>query len=71
MFIKQFSGTPFHFSFPMYAFVADIQRAFLNIQLQETDRPFVRCLWYKDNDPSKEISVYTYNREITHPNDNG
>ena len=49
------------FRFPKYAFVADIQRAFLNIQLQETDRPFVRFLWYKDNDPSKEICVYTYN----------
>ena len=33
------------FCFPKYAFVADIQRAFLNIQLQETDRPFVRFLW--------------------------
>ena len=49
------------FRFPKYAFVADIQRAFLNIQLQEADRAFVRFLWYKDNDPSKEICVYTYN----------
>ena len=49
------------FRFPKYAFVADIQRAFLNIQLHEADRAFVRFLWYKDNDPSKEICVYTYN----------
>ena len=48
------------FHFPKYAFVADIQRAFLNIKLKEEDRPFVRFLWYKDNDPSKEICVYTY-----------
>ncbi|XP_065058547.1 uncharacterized protein LOC135686274 [Rhopilema esculentum] len=48
------------FRFPQYAFVADIQRAFLNIKLKEEDRPFVRFLWYKDNDPTKEICVYTY-----------
>ena len=49
------------FRFPQYAFIADIQRAFLNIRLHEADRPFVRFLWYKDNDPSKELCVYTYN----------
>ena len=38
------------FRFPHYAFVADIQRAFLHIKLREEDRPFVRFLWYKDND---------------------
>ena len=48
------------FRIPKYAFVADIQRAFLNIKLKEEDRPYVRFLWYKDNDPSKEICVYTY-----------
>ena len=48
------------FRFPKYAFVADIQRAFLNIKLQEGDRPYVRFLWYKDNDPSMDICVYTY-----------
>ena len=48
------------FRFPQYAFVADIQRAFLHIKLREEDRPFVRFLWYKDNDPTKEICVYTY-----------
>ena len=40
---------------------SDIQRAFLHIKLREEDRPFVRFLWYKDNDPMKEICVYTYN----------
>ena len=49
------------FRFPQYAFVADIQRAFLHIKLREADRFFVRFLWYKDNDPTKEICVYTYN----------
>ena len=48
------------FRFPQYAFVADIQRTFLNIKLSEEDRPFVPFLWYKDNDPTKEICVYTY-----------
>ena len=49
------------FRFSQYEFVADIQRAFLHIKLREEDRPFVRFLWYKDNDPTKEICVYTYN----------
>ena len=49
------------FRFPKYVFVANIQRAFLNIKLKEEDRPFVCFLWYKDNDPSKEICIYTYN----------
>eukprot|EP00794_Sanderia_malayensis_P001767 gene1767-biopygen1613 len=48
------------FRFPQYAFVADIQRAFLHVKLREADRPFVRFLWYKDNDPTKDICVYTY-----------
>ena len=48
------------FRFPQYAFVADIQQAFLHIKLREEDRPFVRFLWYKDNDPNKQICVYTY-----------
>ena len=49
-----------HFCFPKYAFVANIQRAFLNITLKEEDRSYVRFLWYKDNNPSKEACVYTY-----------
>ena len=47
------------FRFPNYAFVADIQRAFLHIKLCEEDHPFVRSLWYKDNDPNKETCAYT------------
>ena len=49
-----------HFCFPTYAFIANIQRAFLNIKLKEEDHSYVRFLWYKDNNPSKEICVYTY-----------
>ena len=48
------------FRFPHYAFVADIQRAFLHIKLQEEDRSFARFLWYKDNDPTKEMCIHTY-----------
>ncbi len=43
-----------------YAFVADIRHVFLNIKLKEEDRPFVRFLWYKDNDPTNEICVYAF-----------
>ena len=48
------------FRFPQYAFVADIQGTFPHIKLREEDRPIVRSLWYKDNEPNKEICVYTY-----------
>ena len=48
------------FRFPQYAFVADIRRAFLHIKMREEDRPLVCFLWYKDNDPTKDICVYTY-----------
>jgi len=43
------------FRFPHYAFVANIQQAFLHIKLCEEDNLFVRFPWYKDNDPTKEI----------------
>ena len=49
------------FCFPQYTFVADIQRAFLHIKLREEGCFFVCFLWYKDNDPTKDICVYTYN----------
>ena len=48
------------FRFPKYAFVADIQHAFLDIKLNEADRHYVRFLWYKNNDPTQDICVYNY-----------
>ena len=52
------------FRFPHYAFVADIQRALLHIELHEEDRPFVRFLWYKENHPNTEIFVYSYTNVV-------
>ena len=43
-----------------FAIVADIARAFLSIGLKENDRNFVKFLWFRDNDPSKEVIVYRY-----------
>lgn len=37
---------------------ADIARAFLSVKLLECDRKYVRFLWFKDNDPNKEIVPY-------------
>lgn len=52
---------PIAFHFPKNALTLDIQRPILNIHLQEADSPIVCYLWYKDNDPSKEICIYLYN----------
>jgi hypothetical protein len=40
--------------------VAYIARAFLSIGLLERDRNFVKLLWFRDNDPTKDIVAYRY-----------
>jgi len=43
------------------ALVADIEKAFLNIFVHETERDFLRFLWVKDiADPHSEIVVYRF-----------
>ncbi|XP_064625943.1 uncharacterized protein LOC135486774 [Lineus longissimus] len=42
------------------ALVADIARAFLSIGLLEQDRNYVKFLWFRDNDPIKDIIAYRY-----------
>ena len=43
-----------------YAFVADIEKAFMRIKINEEDRNYVRFLWFEDGDPDKPIKVYRY-----------
>ena len=33
--------------------ILDIKKAFLQIQLRESDRPFLRFLWWQNGDPDK------------------
>ena len=44
----------------MYAFVADIEKVFMRIKMNEEDRNYVRFLWFEDGDPDKPIKVYRY-----------
>ncbi|XP_053305886.1 uncharacterized protein LOC128468218 [Spea bombifrons] len=40
------------------AFIADIQQMFHCFLVKEKDRNFLRFLWYRDNDPSKDVIEY-------------
>jgi len=46
------------------ALVADIARAFLSVKLLESDRKYVRFLWFKDNDINDKIVPYHCNTVI-------
>ena len=43
-----------------YAFVADIEKDFMRIKINEEDRDYVRFLWFEDGDPDKPIKAYCY-----------
>ena len=43
-----------------YAFCSDIAKAFLCIQVQESDRDYLRFLWFANNDPHGDIISYRY-----------
>ena len=43
--------------------IADIEKAFLNVEIDPSDRDVLRFLWVKDiNDPNSLIEVYRFNR---------
>ncbi|XP_077341416.1 uncharacterized protein LOC143986884 [Lithobates pipiens] len=46
------------------AFIADIQQMFHCFMVREEDRNFLRFLWFRDNDPSKDISEYRMRIQI-------
>ncbi|XP_068742114.1 uncharacterized protein [Montipora capricornis] len=43
-----------------YVFVADIEKAFMRIKINEEDRNYVCFLWFEDGDPDKPIRLYRY-----------
>lgn len=43
-----------------FAFVADIEKAFMRIKINEEDRNYVRFLWFEDGEPEKPIKAYRY-----------
>jgi len=47
------------------ALIGDIEKAFLNIEVDKGDRDFLRFLWLEDvRDPSNKISVYRFCRVV-------
>ena len=47
------------------ALIGDIEKAFLNIEVDKRDRDFLRFLWLEDvHDPSSKISVYRFCRVV-------
>ncbi|XP_069186433.1 uncharacterized protein [Procambarus clarkii] len=45
----------------IFAYTADISRAFLRVGLQETDRDFTKFLWVKDpQDPNSDVITYRF-----------
>ena len=58
--LKSLNTIIHHFRANKYAFVADIEKAFMRIKINEEDRDYVRFLWFEDGDPDKPIKVYRY-----------
>lgn len=51
------------FRYGKFGVIADIKRAFLQIGLQERDRPFLRFLW-REKGKSENLTVYQHNRVV-------
>ena len=58
--LKSLNTIVHRFRVNKYAFVADIEKAFMRIKINEEDRNYVRFLWFEDGDPNKPIKVYRY-----------
>uniref|UniRef100_A0A1I7WRD4 DUF1758 domain-containing protein n=1 Tax=Heterorhabditis bacteriophora TaxID=37862 RepID=A0A1I7WRD4_HETBA len=58
-------GMLLRFRIPSYAIIADVEKAFLQVRLQEADRDATRCLWIRDiSKPpeGKNIVAYRFTR---------
>ena len=58
--IKSLNTIIHRFRANKYAFVAEIEKAFMRIKINEEDRNYVRFLWFEDGNPDKPIKVYRY-----------
>uniref|UniRef100_A0A1I7W6R0 DUF1758 domain-containing protein n=1 Tax=Heterorhabditis bacteriophora TaxID=37862 RepID=A0A1I7W6R0_HETBA len=54
-------GMLLRFRIPSYVIIADVEKAFLQVRLQEADRDATRCLWIKDiSKPPKGSNIVVY-----------
>jgi len=53
--LKSLNTIAHRFRVNKYALVADIEKAFIQIKLNEEDRTYVCFLWFEDGDPDKPI----------------
>lgn len=58
--LKSLNTIIHHFRANKYAFVADNEKAFTRIKINEKDGNYVCFLWFEDGDPDKPIKVYRY-----------
>ena len=58
--LKSLNSIIHHFRASKYAFVADIEKAFMKIKINEEDRNYVHFLWFEDGNPDKPMKVYRY-----------
>ena len=57
-------GVMLRFCKDKYAVSADIKGMFYNISIPESDRDFMRFLWFEDGDPSKRIVEYRLTHQV-------
>uniref|UniRef100_A0A1I7X0J4 DUF1758 domain-containing protein n=1 Tax=Heterorhabditis bacteriophora TaxID=37862 RepID=A0A1I7X0J4_HETBA len=54
-------GMLLRFRIPTYAIIADVEKAFLQVRLQEADRDATRCLWIREiSKPPKGSNIVAY-----------
>ena len=64
-------GTVLRFRQGKYAASADIKGMFYNVGIPAGDRDYMRFLWWKNGDPSKEIIEYTLDHQVPGLTDSG
>ena len=57
-------GTVLRFRRDRYAVTADIKGMFYNIRIPESDRDFMRFLWFQDGNPDNPIVEYRLTHQV-------